>query len=185
MRDKILIEKKMKFDRYNKAQINLIKEQIRIDRDEMLSILKYDKKLIRQINDLFDINLKDVPVGKEILFFSKAVFKINDVEGAKREIERLNNIEYVDEDKKGINFLWMRPYPKGHWSPMSRISGASQILGDIRINFNNTLILETKTKSYMIKLIFYMRKVLGKEIILINLEIQNALDLIKNIQNTK
>ena len=75
--------------------------------------------------------------------------------------------------------MWTRAYPKGHWNPMSTMPGARQIIGDIHVNFDNTLKLEPKTKGWMTGLIYYMMDVLGKEIKLISLEFQNPLDMLR------
>jgi hypothetical protein len=57
--------------------------------------------------------------------------------------------------------------------------GARQIIGDIQINYDNTIKLETKSKSFMTGLIYYMISTLGKDIKLINLEFENPLDMFR------
>ncbi len=165
---------------YDRAKIRFIQQKIQRDKKYLLSILNFDKQLYRRIEDLFNIDLNSVPDGKEPLYISKAVFKINNAELAIKKIEQHNDINLTAKKKDVVDYMWSRAYPEGHWSPLSNMPGARQILGDIRINFDNTLTVETKTKSWMIKLILYMRKILGKEVKLINLEFQNPLDLLSN-----
>ena len=145
----------------------------------MLSILNFDEHLRGQVEDMFNIDLKGLPPGKEPMFFSTAVFKMNSAELAMRKFEQLADVNLADEDKDGAHYVWTRAYPKGHWNPMSTMPGARQIIGDIHVNFDNTLKLETKTKGWMTGLIYYMMDVLGKEIKLISLEFQNPLDMLR------
>jgi len=165
---------------FSEDQIRIIEQKMQRDKDKMLSLLNCDQKLHKKINKLFNIDLKDVPVGREPLSFCKAVFKINNVKLAIKKIEQQGDIDLAGKDKNGVDFIWTRVYPKGHWSLMSKSPGARQILGDIRINFDKTLGIETKTKSWMIKSILYVRNALGKDIKLIDLNFQNPLDLLKN-----
>lgn len=57
--------------------------------------------------------------------------------------------------------------------------GGRQIIGDIQVNHDNILKLETRTKGWMTALIYHVTPVLGKDIKLINLEFQNPLDMLK------
>ena len=62
---------------------------------------------------------------------------------------------------------------------MSTMPRARQSIGNIHVNFDNTLKLETKTKGWMAGLIYYMMSVLGKDIKLINLEFQDPMDMLR------
>jgi len=95
-------------------------------------------------------------------------------------IEPQDDIDLTGKDNNGVDYIWTRFYPKNHWSPMSKSPGARQILGDIRINFDNTLTIQTKTKSWMIKSILHVNNLLGKDLKLIDLNFQNPLDLYKD-----
>jgi len=143
-------------NRYDRAMIRFIQQEIQRDKKYLLSILNFDKQLYRRIEDLFNIDLNSVPEGKEPLYISKAVFKINNAELVIKKIEQHSDVNLTAKKKDGVDYMWSRAYPKGHWSLLSNMPGARQILGDIRINFDNTLTVETKTKSWMIKLILYM-----------------------------
>jgi len=165
---------------YSEDQISFMVQKMQSDKEKMLFLLNCDQKHHEKINELFNIDLKDAPVGREQLSFCKTVFKIKNVNLTIKKIEQQGDIDLVGKDKNGVDFIWTRVYPKGHWSLMSKRAGARQILGDIRINLDKTLGIETKTKSWMIKSILYVMNLLGKDIKLINLNFQNPLDLLKN-----
>jgi len=145
----------------------------------MLCVLNFDEHLRGQVEDMFNINLEGIPAGKEPIFFSTAVFKIDSAELAMTKIEQLPDVDLTKEDKNGAHYIWTRAYPKGHWNPMSTVPGARQIIGNIHVIFDDTLKLETKTKSWMTGLIYYMMSVFGQEIKLISLEFQNPMDMLK------
>jgi len=95
------------------------------------------------------------------------------------KVGKLPDLHITDENKDGVHYTWTRKYPKGHWNPMSRMPSARQVIGDIQINYDNTLKLETKTKSFMTGLIYYMISALGREIKLISLEFENPLNMLR------
>lgn len=151
-----------------------IQRRIQQEKERMLSVLHFDENLRGQVEDMFNINFEGLPAGKEPMFFSTAVFRIENAELAMRKIGKLPDMDIAEEN----GYVWTRPYPKGHWNPMSNMPGARQIIGDIQINSDNTLRLETKTKSWMTGLIYCVMRVLGREIKLISLEFQNPLDIL-------
>lgn len=162
-----------------RTKASSIQQRIQKEKERMLSILNFDEHLRGQVEDMFNINLEGLPPGMEPMFFSTAVFKMDSAELAMRKIEQLADVDLTDEDKEGAHYVWTRAYPKEHWNPMSTMPGARQIIGNIHVNFDNTLKLETKTKSMMTGLIYYMMDVLGEEIKLISLEFQNPLDMLR------
>jgi len=162
-----------------KTQVGSVQQRIQQERERMLSILNFDEHLRGQVEEMFNINLEGLPAGKEPMFFSTAVFKIDNAELAMRKIERLRDVDLTEKNKDGAHYIWTRAYPKGHWNPMSNMPGARQVIGDIQVSFDNTLKLETKTKSWLTALIYLVMSVLGKEIRLISLEFQNPLDMLK------
>ena len=144
----------------------------------MFSVLNFDEHIRGQVEEMFNINLEGLPAGKELIFFSTAVFKIGDAELAMRKIETLHDVDLTEKNKHGAHYIWTRSYPEGHWNPMSQMPGTRQVLGDIQVRFDNTLKLETKTKSWMTALIYLLINVLGKEIRLMSLEFENPLDML-------
>ena len=153
-----------------------IVNQIQVTKEYLLSMLNFDEKLGKQVEDLFNINFEGVPSNMEPIFFSTAVFKINDAKLTMEKMEQLPDFDLTDEDENSRSYIWTREYPKGHWNPMSNHPGARQIIGDLQINFDNTMILETKTKGWMTGLIIYLIDILENDMYLINLTFDNPLD---------
>jgi len=143
----------------------------------MLSVLNFDESIRGQVEEMFDIHLEGLPVGKEPVFFSTAIFKIDDAESAMAKIGRLRDVDL--EDEEAAYYVWTRAYPKGHWNPMSNMPDARQIIGNIQVNLDNTLQLETKSKSWMTGLVYHMMDVLGTDIELVSLEFENPLDIFR------
>lgn len=156
-----------------------IQQRLNDEKMKMLSVLSFEESLKGKVDELFNINLEGIPEGKEPMFFSTAIFSINDADSAIAKIEQLPDVDYTEESKTGLRYIWTRAYPKGHWNPMSNQPGARQILGNIQINYDNTLKIETKTKGWMTSLIYYMINTLGNDIKLIGLKFQNPLDFLK------
>ena len=166
-------------DSLSKTQANSVQKRISQEKERMLSILNFDESLREKVEDMFNINLDGLPAGKEPMFFTTAVFKISDAKLATTKVEKLPDVDVTDEDKHGVHYTWMRKYPKGHWNPMSNMPGARQVIGDIQINYDNTIKLETKSKGFMTGLIYYMISTLGKDIELISLEFENPLNMFR------
>ena len=145
----------------------------------MLSILNFDEHLRGQVEDMFNINLNGLPPGKEPVFFSTAVFKIDDAELAMTEVGKLPDVDVTEETEEGVRYVWTRAYPKGHWNPMASRLGARQVIGHVEIAYDNTLKLETQTKGWMTALIYHVMSVLGREIKLTSLEFQNPMDMFR------
>ena len=162
-----------------RTHIAPIQQRLNEEKMKMLSVLSFEESLRGKINELFSINLDGIPEGKEPIFFSTAIFSIKDADSAVTKIEQLPDVDCAEESISGLRYTWTRAYPKGHWNPMSNQPGARQILGDILINYDNTLKLETKTKGWMTTLIYYMINTLGNDIKLTSLEFQNPLDFLK------
>lgn len=156
-----------------------IQQRLNEEKKKMLSVLSFEESLMGKVDELFNINLEGIPEGKEPMFFSTAIFSINDADSAITKIEQLADVDCAEESISGLRYTWTRPYPKGHWNPMSNQPGARQILGDILINYDNTLKLETKTKGWMTSLIYYMINTLGNDIKLTSLNFLNPLDFFK------
>lgn len=156
-----------------------VQQRIGIEKDRMLSVLNFDENLRGQVEDMFNINLEGLPPGKEPVFFSTAVFKIDDAESAMTKIEKLPDVDVAEENENGTRYVWTRAYPKGHWNPLSSRLGARQVIGHIQVNHDNTLELETQTKGWMTALIYHVMSVLGKDIKLNSLEFKNPMDMFK------
>ncbi len=162
----------------SRRRVGSVQQQIQQDREWMLSNLNFDEALGGKVMEMFEFDFQGLPVGKENIIFSTAIFEIDNAEIALKRLEQLDDVELIDERENAAHFIWTRAYPKGHWNPMSTMPGARQIIGDIQVNFDNTLKLETKTKSWMIALIYLMAEILGREIRLTALEFRNPLDML-------
>jgi hypothetical protein len=156
-----------------------IQQRFNKEKKKMRSVLSFEESLMGKIDELFNINLEGIHEGKEPIFFSTAIFSIDDADSAIAKIEQLPDVDCTEESKTGLCLIWTRAYPKGHWNPMSNQPGARQILGNIQINYDNTLKLETKTKGWMTSLIYYIINTLGNDIRLTSLEFKSTLDFLK------
>jgi len=166
-------------DSYSKTQVTSIQQRIQQEKKYLLSVLKFDEHLHERVEEMFNINLESLPTGREPMIFCTAILKIDNAELAISKIEKLSDVWLADINEERVYYIWTRPYPKGHWNPISKTPGARQIIGEIQVNFDNTLTLETKTKSWMTQLIHLMIDVLDEDIRLINLEFESPLDLLK------
>ena len=95
-------------------------------------------------------NMK-LPKGMEPMIFSYAYYKVNDFEkiiAFFKELEEKNLLVIDKCYSKKQTFIgaFVRPYPKGHWNPLSNMPGAVQILCGVEIK-NQILKIDTKTKS--------------------------------------
>lgn len=111
--------------------------RIRKEKGRMLSTLNFEEHLRGQVEDMFNIDLDGLPPGKEPMFFSTAVFKLDDAKSAIAKVEKLSDVHVEGENDDGVDYTWTRAYPKGHWNPLSR-DGGRQVIGDIQINYDNT-----------------------------------------------
>jgi len=92
----------------------------------------------------------------EHLIFSKAFYGVNDFE---KTIEFFKNLEkdsrfsshILDRENKKFSGSFIRAYPKDHWNPLSRISGAMQAVGEAYIE-EGILKISTMTKSALIEI---------------------------------
>ncbi|PNS00581.1 hypothetical protein X928_04700 [Petrotoga miotherma DSM 10691] len=178
-------EQSMSKDSYSTTQVTSIQQKIQQEKEYLLSVLNFDEHLREQVEEMFNINLKGFPAGEEPMIFCTAVFKIGNAELAMSKLEKLSDVWLVDINEERAYYIWTRPYPKGHWNPISKTPGARQIIGEVQVNFDNTLTLETKTKSWITQLIHLMIGVLGEDIRLINLEFESPSDLLKKAIDQK
>ena len=68
-----------------RTQVSSVQQRIQNEKERMLSILNFDEHLRGQVEDMFNIDLKGLPPGKEPMFFSTAVFKMNSAELSMRK----------------------------------------------------------------------------------------------------
>jgi len=87
----------------------------------------------------------------ENLILSYAYYKIIDFEKlialfGELEEKEMFGIDEFNAEEKILSGSFTRPYPKGHWNPMAKFSGARQVVGHVSAK-DDTLKLETMTKS--------------------------------------
>jgi len=162
------------------SEIKIIEQENIEAKNLLFSTLKFDENLREKIEELFNYDPELAYSGKEHVILSKAVFKIPHSVIAFKKIKRIHEIFLEENTKKCYKLVWSRPYPKDHWNPLSQMKGARQICGDITILPNNLLIAETRGKTLMIELIFIIRDILGENIELKKLRLQDPLEILKN-----
>lgn len=160
----------------SEAEIEWVNARLEQEKRRMFSLLNFEENLREKIEELFDIDFEGMLEGMEPMCFTKAVFQIKDVDQIRKKLKRLHDIDLAEDNPP--HYVWSRRYPKGHWNPASKLPGARQILAHIDLNpQQNTLEMETKTKSWMHGLIFHIMELLDKEIFLVGLEFQNPLSI--------
>jgi hypothetical protein len=96
-----------------------IQQRLNEEKKKMLSVLSLKENLREKVDELFTINLEGIPEGKEPMFFSTAIFSINNANSTIVKIEELPDVDCTGESRTGVSYTWTRAYPKGHWNPMS------------------------------------------------------------------
>ncbi len=89
--------------------------------------------------------------GMEQVIFSKAFYKVIDFEKvfeifSKLYKDKVFSMDEWDKEKKTLTGSFVRPYPKGHWNPLSQRPGAMQVMGHVFLE-NGTLRIETMSKE--------------------------------------
>ncbi len=102
----------------------------------------------------------DLPDGKEIIILTEMSFGIPSA-GVAVDALRRAAPEFHHEGRDGDAdvFTWTRPYPKGHWSPLSSLGGR-QALGSVRVS-GRELLADAKTLSMAAKLGGKLQRLLG------------------------
>jgi len=88
----------------------------------------------------------DLPDGQEIVILTDMRFAIPSARVAVSALRRAAP-EFCHEGRNGGAdvFTWTRPYPKGHWNPLSSLGGR-QVLGTVRVS-GRELVADAKTLS--------------------------------------
>lgn len=114
----------------------------------------------------------DIPEDQEIVLFTEMTF---DVQAPRSAVESLRAAEPTFTEQGDGAFVWTRPYPKGHWSPLASL-GTSQVLGSVRIT-GDALIAAANTLSMAAKLAATLKDMLGDTIRLRSTRWRGASDL--------
>ena len=111
----------------------------------------------------------DLPGNMEVVVFTEMTFDLDDARAAAERVRtgapdaqgyRFNEMD-PDRDEVAA-FDWVRPYPKGHWSPL-RLLGGMQILGSVSIT-EGALVAEARTLSMAARLAGMLKARLGEGI---------------------
>jgi len=87
--------------------------------------------------------------GMETMIFSNAYYKVHDfgkVAALFEKLEKEGQFNLHKMDSQEIEGTFVRPYPKGHWNPLSALPGAMQVVGGVEVK-GGILTIDTKTKS--------------------------------------
>ena len=123
----------------------------------------------------------EIPEGKEVMILTTATFDADD--DPARLIQKLAKArpDFVDEGKAdGAHvFSMTRPYPRGHWSPLSLLGGR-QLVGQVLVQDDDgrpTLVVSGKTMSMTCVLIQKLKRLMGDTIRLADAEWLDTDDL--------
>lgn len=117
--------------------------------------------------------MEDVPDGQEVLIYTTATLALDDSRATVLALRDWGP-DFIEESSGNgsVRFGWTREYPKGHWSPLSRLGGR-QSLGSVEITGSGTMIAQAKTLSMAAGLISLLRDRLGGRMGLIKTEWQD------------
>ncbi|WP_437595839.1 hypothetical protein WMF28_25000 [Sorangium sp. So ce590] len=122
----------------------------------------------------------DVPEDQEILILTEMTF---DVSSPRSAAARLRSAEPTFTRQDDGEFVWTRPYPKGHWSPFASL-GARQVLGSVHI-VGDALVAEAKALSMAAKLAATLKDLLGDSIRLRSTRWTGASDLLRKPRSSR
>jgi hypothetical protein len=124
----------------------------------------------------------DLPEGKEVLILTEMTFGVADGGSALAALRRASP-EFEDEGRDGVAevFIWTRPYPKGHSSPLSSLGGR-QILGNVRVA-GNDVVADARTLSMAARLIARLHDLLGTGLHLLGSRWTGTKDLLAPVQS--
>jgi len=111
----------------------------------------------------------ELPQNMEVVIFTEMSFDLDDaaaVAARTREIPPAYGgfqFHETEPDEGEVAFFeWVRPYPKGHWSPL-KVLGGMQLLGSVRI-VEGSLVAEAKSLSMAARLAGMLKEQLGEAI---------------------
>ncbi|XXY51494.1 hypothetical protein WME91_10165 [Sorangium sp. So ce269] len=115
----------------------------------------------------------DIPESQEVAILTEMTFGVSDPRSV---VASLRSAEptFIEQDDE---FIWTRPYPKGHWSPFAR-RGNRQVLGSVQLA-GDALVAEAKALSMAAKLAALLKDMLGDAIRLRSSRWTGASDLLR------
>jgi hypothetical protein len=104
-------------------------------------------------NQLFEDESEGIPEGMERVYFIEGTLFSEGIgfEGLVTGLASWRDLDLgeLDREEQYATFQWTRPYPRGHWNPLSLLPGAGQVLGHIAVE-EDTLIVSVGTKGWML-----------------------------------
>ena len=104
---------------------------------------------------------EDLPQGKELLVMTTVGLLVPD---AQRLAELLDSAEpditFTGQNGSARSYDITRPYPRGHWSPISMLGGARQNIGTLKLD-GDRVTIEAKTLSFAARHIHRLLKLYG------------------------
>lgn len=116
----------------------------------------------------------DLPESQEVAIFTEMTFGVSDPQSAMASLRSAKPTFTREDDDR---FVWTRPYPKGHWSPLAW-RGNRQVLGSVQLA-GDALIAEAKALSMAAKLAALLKDMLGDTIRLRSTRWTGASDLLR------
>ncbi len=127
-----------------------------------------------------------MPPGKEQVLFIEGTYFGTDFESLFNELVRWEDLDLLEEEEEYALFGWSRPYPKNHWNPFSKIPGAGQSLGEVKLE-DEVLTVSVRGKSWMLIMNHRLAEAFGSDLTRGPLDIQDPLELMddSNRQRTQ
>ncbi len=104
-----------------------------------------------------------IPEDKEAVIFTEATFDLDDPQAACRDLQALAPAFVTEAIEEGVHrFSWTRPYPRRHWSPLSRLGGR-QVIGSVKVG-PATVTAEAMNLSFAGSLIRTLKETLTQKL---------------------
>jgi hypothetical protein len=103
--------------------------------------------LWRAVENLPDL-IEEIPDDKDPIVITKVTLNVSETNRL-RDLLNEKDPEFVLEIEEGnaLQYSVSRSYPKGHWNPLSRITGARQTIGNVTLD-EATATIEAKTLAF-------------------------------------
>ena len=122
----------------------------------------------------------DFDDGTAKMIFSTGIYAIDNPEEIIKNLSEMDCFEKESKRGQKTTFLWVRDYPKNHWNPMSQISGAKQILGDIIVE-KDKLTINMKISGNLYYSRMLIENKLGKRLKKISVEFMYPMEILKDM----
>lgn len=124
-----------------------------------------------------------IPQGMEQMVFSFAYYRVKDFDeilSFLKEFEK-NGLFSIDEfniKAQKLSGAFLREYPKNHWNPFSKMTGAKQVIGGAEIK-EGYLKIDTRTKHSLSNLRDILEKNMNGLIEFEREEFQDVMEMLR------